>query len=484
MVSKTETMYSDLREWIRIVDGMGRLKTVEECTWQEDIGTIAELVVHSKASPTMIYDSIRGYEKGYRVMTNTLGGHDRVALTMRLPQGLSRKELIQKVADKISRVQYIDPEYTDSGPILENVHEGAEVNVLEFPVPKWHRLDGGRYIGTADYVATRDPETGSLNLGTYRSMVQDERHVFIHIAPGKHGRLHRDKYFVKKEPCPAVLTIGGDPLLFMAGASELPLGISGFEWAGGIRGSAFKITKGKYTGLPIAADAELAIEGFIHQDEVAKEGPFGEWHGYYASGARPEPLMEVKAVYHRNSPILTGSPPTKPPSDVTFCHSCVRSQLMKEYLEKVGVPDVVGVWYHQPGGSRFFVAIAIKQQYAGHATQAAYSASQCRVGAFLGRYIVVVDEDIDVTDLEEVVWAICTRSDPATSIHFIERAWSAALDPRISPEDKEKGRLFNSRAIIDATKPFEWKDKFPPMSAMDPEERQAALRKWGFLIEE
>ena len=109
-------------------------------------------------------------------------------------------------------------------------------------------------------------------------------------------------------------------------------------------------------------------------------------------------------------------------------------------------------------------------------------ASQCHVGAYCGRYVVVVDDDIDVTSLEEVVWAMRTRSDPATSIDIIHRAWSTALDPRISPEDKEKGALWNSRAIIDASRPFEWRDRFPTVNMPSPEVRKKTMEKWGHLI--
>jgi len=110
-------------------------------------------------------------------------------------------------------------------------------------------------------------------------------------------------------------------------------------------------------------------------------------------------------------------------------------------------------------------------------------ASQCHVGAYCGRYVVVVDDDVDVTDLEEVVWAMCTRSDPATSIDIVHRAWSTHLDPRISPADKERGALWNSRAIIDACRPYEWREGFPLVNMPSPEVRKRTVEKWGYLVE-
>jgi 4-hydroxy-3-polyprenylbenzoate decarboxylase len=126
--------------------------------------------------------------------------------------------------------------------------------------------------------------------------------------------------------------------------------------------------------------------------------------------------------------------------------------------------------------------VAIEQKYAGHAIQVGHVASQCHVGAYAGKYVIVVDEDIDVSNLDEVIWAMVTRSDPATSIDIIHNAWSTALDPRIHPDDKAKGKLTNSRAIIDATRPFEWRDRFPPVNMPSPESARKARDKFSYLL--
>jgi len=475
--------YTDLRSWLDLVGEIGALRTVSGATWQEDIGMLAELTTHHEQGPAVLCDDIPGYPHGYRVLVNALSTPQRLALAFRLPKDLSKVDLSREIGKKMKDVSYMAPMGLDRGPILENVHEGNDANVLEFPTPKWHDLDGGRYIGTACYVAMRDPESGKINLGTYRAMIDDEKHVILHISQGKDGRIIRDKYFSLGQPCPLVVIIGGDPLLFMAGAADFPYEVNEYEWVGGIIGKPCHVIEGKYTGLPIAADAEIALEGFMYKDDVKDEGPFGEWPGYYARGARPEPRVEVKAVYHRDNPILYGAPPFRPPSEATLFNTCVRSYLLKEQMEKAGVRNVVGTWFAQPGGTRFFVCVAIKQSYPGHATQAGHVASQCGVGAFFGRYVVVVDEDIDVTNLDEVLWAMCTRSDPATSIDIIRRAWGTGVDPRLHPEDRERGITLNSRAIIDATKPYEWKDRFPQESAMSPEFRRKAMEKWGFVLQ-
>jgi 4-hydroxy-3-polyprenylbenzoate decarboxylase len=475
------TQYKDLREWIELVKKQpGEFQEVTGASWEEDIGMATELLNHSSNSPAVIFDDIPGIEKGFRVMVNTLRSDTRLALTFGLPLGLSKIELADKLYEKVSNMTPIPPVEVKTGPILENVMEGDNINVLRFPTPKWHEADGGRYIGTMSYDITCDPDDPTLtNLGTYRVMVSDENHVFFYVSPGKHGRIHRDKWFAQGKPCPFVVVVGGDPLLYMAGANEVS--INEYEWAGGVRGEAFNVIKGKYTGLPIPADAEIAIEGFCHQDDKAEEGPFGEWTGYYASGFRQESRVEIKAIYHRNDPILLGSPPNRPPDELAFYRAFMRSPLLKEEIGKAGIPDVTGVWCHEAGGSRMFNAISIKQRYPGHARQAGHIASQCHVGAYCGRYTVVVDDDIDVTDLEEVIWAMSSRSDPA-EIDIIRRAWSTHLDPRIHPDAKAASALWNNVAIIDATRPYEWRDRFPRVNTPTMEVRKKTLEKWGYLV--
>jgi 4-hydroxy-3-polyprenylbenzoate decarboxylase len=146
------------------------------------------------------------------------------------------------------------------------------------------------------------------------------------------------------------------------------------------------------------------------------------------------------------------------------------------------VPDVVAAWAHETGTARLLLGISIKQRYPGHATQAGHIAAMCHVGAYTGRYVIVVDDDIDPSNLDELIWAMLTRSDPATSIDIIHNAWSTPLDPRIEPERKAKGDYTNSRAIIDACKPWYWRDQFPKVNMPSAEARRAARQKFGYLL--
>jgi UbiD family decarboxylase len=470
----------DLRNWLTATNAIGQLRVLEGVDWEENIGRISEMLHHTDESPAVLFDKIPGYPPGYRVLVNTFGARSRLALTLGLPTNIGVWELVDEWERQLNQVKPLPVETVPSGPVTENVLEGDAVNLLKFPTPLWHKEDGGRYIGTGDAVITRDPDSSWVNLGTYRVMVHDRNHAGLYISPGKHGMIHRDKYFERGEPMPAVILVGLAPLQFLASCLEIPNGVSELDWVGGVLRSPVKCIKGRYTGLPIPESAEIALEGYVLKNETRLEGPFGEWTGYYASASRQEPVFDVKAIYHRHDPILLGCPPEKPPYEAHRFQQYLRSANLRREIQAAGVPDVVAAWTHSVGGCRLFNVVSIKQRYPGHARQAGHVAAMCRQGAYLGRIVVVVDEDIDVTDLQEVVWAICTRCDPERDFDFIKRAWSGPLDPAIEPGKKG----FNSRVIIDATRPWEWRDKFPPAIGPDPKEKQITRERWGWIMDQ
>jgi len=475
--------YRDLREWMAQANRLGEVRVVSGASWQQEIGMAAEMVQHSDQGPCVVFEDVPGCPKGFRVLTNFFGGK-RKNMTLGFPTGLNRLELSEAfLSTYLADVKMLPYREVSDGPIFENILTGDDVDVTKFPVPIWHERDGGRYIGTGSFNVTRDPEENWINCGTYRVMIHDKRTVGFYISPGKHGRIHRDKYQARGELMPTVIVLGGDPLTFLMTQAEVPYGMCEYDLVGGIRGTPLEVVRGKITGLPIPANAEIVLEGFVDPQKRMNEGPFGEWTGYYASDTRPEPVLDIKAIYHRNDPILLGCPPQRPPDELARYRAVTRSSLLRQNVQKAGVPDVQAVWAHEVGTARMLIGISIKQRYPGHSKQAGHIACQCHVGAYCGKYVIVVDEDIDVSNLDELIWAMLTRSDPATSIDIITGAWSTPLDPRISPEDRDAGNFTNSRAIIDACRPFHWRDKFPPVNMPSPEVMKKAREKFGYLLE-
>jgi UbiD family decarboxylase len=470
--------YSDLRDWIERARAMGEVRDVTGASWEEDIGHVSEMLHHTDDAPVALFDEIPGYPKGHRILVNANATRRRVALTLGLPLDIERRPLMDEFLRLTEADRAVAPRVVDDGPVFENVQTGDDVNVLGFPSPQWHPLDGGRYIGTGVAVVMKDPDSDWVNVGTYRVMVHDEKRVGIYIAPGKHGMQFRNQYFERREPCPIAIVAGMDPLLFIASTLEVPQGVSEYDWVGAIRGEPYPVVKAPITGLPIPATAEVVLEGYLHHDRFAPEGPFGEWHGYYATGRKDEPVLEVEGLYHRNDPILLGVPPNKPPWEPMRYREYLRSALLLRNMKAAGVPGVMDAWCYAFGGNRLFTVVSIQPRYAGHARQAMHIAAMCHAGAYMGRIVIVVEDDIDVTDLQEVMWAVVTRSDPERSLDIIHRAWSGPIDPAIHPDHKGH----NSRLLIDATRPWEWRDRFPPAIGPDPATKLETRRKWGWIL--
>jgi UbiD family decarboxylase len=226
----------------------------------------------------------------------------------------------------------------------------------------------------------------------------------------------------------------------------------------------------------VPARAEIILEGNLlpFPDTRLPEGPFGEFTGYYAADTKPAPVMEVTGIHYRTDPILLGSPPMKPPRfhfGLPF-----RAASMWSNMEASGVTDVVGVWQHV---AQLMTVVAVRQRYAGHAKRAALIAA---ANSYMGRLIVVVDDDVDPSNLADVMWAVTTRSEPSENVDIIRDAWSSALDPRLSPEARQAGRTSHSKMIIDACKPFEHLATYPRTSALSQAEVTAIKAAWGEAI--
>jgi UbiD family decarboxylase len=314
-------------------------------------------------------------------------------------------------------------------------------------------------------------------------MIQDKQTVSLLMVPGKHGYMHREKYFRKGEKMPIALVLGGDPLFFFMAGTEHPYGVCEYDVVGGMRGKPVECVRGKITGLPFPANSEIVFEGFLNNDNRKFEGPFGEWTGYYASDESAQPVLEIEAIYHRNDPIILGVPPIGGGSDeMARYRAIMRSAMLKQQLQSAGVPDVTQVWSHEIGASRMLIALAIQQRYAGHAKQVGVLAASCGASVYGCKMVIVVDDDIDVSNLDQLMWAMLSRYDPATSVDILRRMRSTPADPRLTPEQRKVRDFTNSRMVIDATRPYEWRDKFPKVNAPSQEVTRKAREKFGYLL--
>ena len=298
------------------------------------------------------------------------------------------------------------------------------------------------------------------------------------MSPGKQGRLISEKYFAKGETCPVLISCGHDPLLFLVSHQEIDHEVDEFAYAGGMRGRALEVIKSELHGLPIPAHAEIVLEGEICAEELKEEGPFGEFMGYYASNATQLPTVKINRIYFRTDPILTLAIPSRPPENFTFARAALKSAMIWDECEKAGLNGVKGVWCHEAGAGRLFNVISIKQLYPGHASQAGMLAMNCHAGNYAGRWVVVVDEDIDPSNMFDVIWAMSTRCDPPEDVQFVKRSWSTPLDPLLREPPWQ-----NNRGLIDACRPFGWKDEFPKVAEASPELKAQIRDKFSHLFD-
>jgi UbiD family decarboxylase len=470
-------MYQDLREFITQVDQLGALRRISGADPRFEVGGVTEVAAGLPDCPALLFDELKGCAPGFRIFTNATTTPQRAALALGIDPTLRPLEALKAWMKKRQKLTPLSPTPAKSAPFLKNTMRDGDVDLGKLPAPYWHRQDGGPFIGSGSLVVMRDPDEGWINASIYRVQVQDRAKVTIQFDhQGRHGAIIARKYWDEGQSCPVAVVNGQDPALFVAGFEYLPPGQSEYEFAGAIRGAPLEVVSAPLTNLPLPARAEMVFEGELlpSAQEMLPEGPFGEFTGYYAADKRPCPVMAVQGIYFRDEPILLGSPPMKPPR---FHFGLpLRAATIWSDLEQVGVTDVVGVWQHV---AQLMTVVAIRQRYAGHAKRAGLVAA---ANSYMARLVVVVDEDVDPSNLADVLWAITTRCEPSEQIDIIRDAWSSALDPRIPEEKKLAGTTSHSKAIIDACRPFAWKDKFPRTSALTEDEARQIEAKWGSAL--
>jgi UbiD family decarboxylase len=472
--------FDDLRAFIKKVDELGELRTVSGADTRNDIGPITEIVAWSPEHPMVMFDQIKDYPDR-RIAIHATDSYKRMQLIYGFPDGLRGKALVKWWKDKLDHYEPVPPELVHSGPVMDNVQEGKDVNLLTFPAPLWHAQDAAPYLATGGASVLRDPDTGRLNIGCYRGMLYDETTLGHHLAGGHDGQVIRDKYFERGENCPVVISLGNEPSFTVAAAENLRYIGSELDYGGFLRGAPFEMICGPHTGLPFPATAEIVLEGEIMHPSVEPkrvEGPWGEGLGYYASGF-PQPPVKVKAVYYRNDPILLGDPTLrfKDRGAAGGFSSAARRWYM---LEQSGLQGIQGVGQVGP-----YLVISVKQQYAGHAMRVADFA-MTGLADRPPRYLVLVDEDIDPSNRNLVMWAINTRVDPAAQIHLQRDRWCNAVNPAgLTPEKRSIEDYTLGTMIIDACKPYRWRhqwDKMFKLSDIDETLRAQTAEKWEHVL--
>lgn len=445
----------DLRDFVAQCEKVGQLKRVKaEVDWDLEISHVAK-VVEEKSGPALLFEKVKGYTSP--VLTGAFGTTQRLAVILGKDPNLSMVQLTKEWVNTAVKALTPAKEVKD-GPIFENILDADKVNTFAFPSPKFYELDGGRYFGTAVFMVIQDPETGDINLGTYRMGILDEKSVGVQILKGKKADRIMKKYAKQGKKMPACAIIGGDPLHIFAGAATIKAK-SGYDVVSSLRGEPVEIVKGQVTGLPIPAAAEIVLEGEIDPTQLRNEGPFGEYTGYYTEELIkpiPKPALDVKRIYYRNNPILWETSVGRPVGDQHILYAFTRNASLWTDLTKMEIPGIKSVYTLPEGSGRFIVVVSVQQMYPGHADQIGAAVIASNTGTYGIKMVIIVDDDIDADDLPRVWWALGTRYNPLRGTQLINRGRSTPLDPAIGADEN---KFITSRIILDATIPFDWKVK-------------------------
>jgi UbiD family decarboxylase len=477
-----QSQWNDLREWLALIERHGQLKRIgKPVDVDEELAAIGFMATRREDAPALLFENILGNTSGASVLLNMLGASkERYALAVGLDPGLSHAGMIAATREVMgSRIAPVRVE-KNKAPVNEVVLRDKEVDLTQFPAPKFWPGDGGRYIGTGNITLTSSPDSGRINIGVYRQMLHGPRRVGLYCSPGKHGGLDRDAWWARGKPCEVVAAYGVDPVMFMLGAQVFGLKESELDVAGGMMGRPIELTEAECVSLPIPANAELVVEGLLHPGDMAEEGPLGEFTGYYGRERGSQPVMEVKAVHHRRAPILTAALMAKYPScEIGAYYAIMRSARILDDLERIGVPGVVGAYAHPAAASGWgVIVVSLQQQYAGHAAQVLALAAQCPAAAYFTKWIIAVDDDVDPTDFNEVLWALSTRCNPSDDLDLLRNTWSTGLDPSQFPPE---ARPYGSKVLINACKPHRHIKHFPQTTLIRRKIYDRVVARWSEL---
>lgn len=479
--------YADLTEWINKLHQEKELARIKaRVDWELEIGGITQEVFDRKG-PALLFENIKDHENtlGRKLFTGSLATYPRIALALGLPKDTPPREIIQTVMERIKTP--LKPQLVKEGPVKRNVLTGDKVNLLEFPAPKWHQRDGGRYIGTCDGVVTKDPETGWVNVGLYRRMIHDRNHLGITIIHGQHIWLHWRKYRqLGRKTMPVAIICGWDPVLPLIACAPLPPEVCEYDVMGGLRQKPVELVKCETVDLEVPATAEIVMEGeiLLDFDTFRVEGPFGEYHGYYGSEASRKPVIRVNCITCRDDPILQGTLEGVPVNESDLMTSVNVSAIYWSHLNE-HMWGVKGV-YVDPSA---IVFVQIDNSYVTQAQQAAYLIWGLSISSAWGKVIMVVDEDIDIFDLNKLAWAFATRVDFRRDILLVPGA-VMTTDPSIHPKDRitvpGQTIMLATKILIDATKFIgnpradTWfGEKYAPICYPDEQTMKLVRQKWA-----
>ena len=483
--------YGDLRDFLSQLEAQGALKRIAaEVSPRLEMTEISDRVLRA-GGPALLFERPAGHR--IPVLANLFGTVERIAAAMgardasalreigKLLAYLREPEPPKGLADAwekfpvLKQVLNMAPKERSSGPCQDIVWEGQDVDLAKLPIQTCWPGDAGPLI-TWGLTVTRGPAKPRQNLGIYRQQVIGPNRVIMRWLAHRGGALDFQD-FAKRNPgkdFPVAVALGADPATILAAVTPVPDTLAEYQFAGLLRGARTEIVKCIGSDLQVPATAEMVLEGKIVADDVAAEGPFGDHTGYY-NEQDWFPVFEVARLTHRESPIYhstyTGKPPDEPAMLGMALNEVFVPLLQKQF------PEIVDFYLPPEGCSYRLAAVRMRKQYPGHAKRVMFGIWSVLRQFMYTKFIVVCDEDVDVREWKEVIWAMTTRVDPARDTLIVENTPIDYLD-FASPVSG-----LGSKMGIDATGkwPGETSRTWGRPIAMDEKVKRRVDELWGSL---
>jgi len=486
--------FMDLRQWIGLLEQEGELRRITaEVHWDRELGAVARRVLEKKG-PALLFENITGYRGGRctRLFTGGLGDRRRLALALGFPRDVTNAELLQYVMEKNRAT--IPPRIVATGPVKDVIVRGDAIDQNEFPVPKWHHLEGGRYIHTFSGIVTRDPDTRLMNVGIYRGMIgRKDTTPMLLIKGGQHWGHHFQKYADRGEPMHVACVIGWDPIMPFLAGSPIPTGVCEWDVMGAYRGEPAELVRCETVDLEVPASAEIVIEGVISDDPATweKEGPFGEYTGHLSDVPTPRPTIKVTCITHRREPIFRGCLEGTLPgsySENSVMSGVQRAGIAWNILKGAGIPGVRDVYVH-PITNGVNIVVQIRKAYQGQPKQIAAALWGNSAAQYRYKHVIVVDDDIDAASYEQIDWALAHRMNAGEGgLVVFPGIFGSPIDPSTPMEDRDVARLGTglwNRVLFDCTRSWkferraEWGgERFPPTVRPASEDEARVRQRW------
>jgi len=434
--------YKDLRDFIAQLESAGQLQRVQyPVDPRLEITEICDRTLRA-GGPALLFENPRGSD--IPLLANLFGTPERVAAGMGAESAAALREIGQLLAflkepdppkglkdawEKLPlyrKVLDMAPRLLGSAACQQHVLEGEQVDLGRLPVQTCWPGDAAPLITWA-LVVTRGPDKERQNLGIYRQQVLSRNKVIMRWLAHRGGALDfRDWQAAHPgEPFPVAVALGADPATILGAVTPVPDTLSEYAFAGLLRGSKTELVKCQTIDLQVPASAEFVLEGHIHPDEQALEGPFGDHTGYYNEQER-FPVFTIERITHRDAPIYhstyTGRPPDEPAVLGVALNEVFVPILQKQF------PEITDFYLPPEGCSYRMACVSIRKQYPGHAKRVMFGVWSFLRQFMYTKFVVVTDDDINVRDWKDVIWAITTRVDPARDITLVENTPIDYLD--------------------------------------------------------